>query len=101
MCQNDFNRDFSIVKYHEWEVTFFPVKILNSLKSLNILSKMLDIYIKFHIFKLLNHSNILTRTQVYDLGLSPIPMQNPYTKLLFGLNFLFVIQFSKFLLHIL
>ena len=42
MCKNIFNRDFSIVKKHEREVTIFP----ETFRSLNIICKMLAINIK-------------------------------------------------------
>ena len=44
---------------------------------------------------------MLSELKVYDHGLSPLPMQNPYSKLLLDKNALFVKRFSKFLLHIL
>ena len=39
--------------------------------------------------------------KVYGHGLSPLPMQNPYLKLILGMESLFVNRFSKILLHIL
>ena len=39
--------------------------------------------------------------KVHDHGLFPLPMQNPYSKLILGIKSLFVNQFWKVLLHIL
>ena len=44
---------------------------------------------------------IVARTEVYDHGLSPLPMQNPYSELILGIKSLFVYRFSKSLLQIL
>ena len=44
---------------------------------------------------------MLPELKVYGHGLCPLPMQNPYSKLILGIKFLFDNQFSKFLLHIL
>ena len=46
-------------------------------------------------------SKMLPELKVCDHGLSPLPMQNPYSKLIFGIKSLFVNRFSNFLLHIL
>ena len=53
------------------------------------------------ILKLLNQANILAETQSLWSWIISLAMQNTYLKLFSGLNFLFVIQFPKFLLHIL
>ena len=37
---------------------------------------------------------MLPELKVYDHGLPPLPMQNPYSKLLLGIQFLFVNRFS-------
>ena len=39
--------------------------------------------------------------KVYDHGLSPLSMQNPFSKLILGIKSLFVNRFSKCLLYIL
>ena len=44
---------------------------------------------------------MLPELKVYDHGLSPLPMQNPYLKLILGIEPLFVNRFSTFLLHLL
>ena len=44
---------------------------------------------------------MLPELKVYDQGLSPLPMQNPYSKLILDIKSLFVNRFSKCLLHIL
>ena len=44
---------------------------------------------------------MLPELEVYDHRLSPLPMQNPNSKLILGIKYLFVNRFSKFLLHIL
>ena len=46
-------------------------------------------------------STMLPELKVYDHGLSLLPMQNPYSKLILGIKSLFVNRFSKLLLHIL
>ena len=46
-------------------------------------------------------STILPELKVNVHRLSPLPIQNPYSKLILGLNFLFLNQFSKILPHIL
>ena len=46
-------------------------------------------------------SEMLLKLNVYDHGLFPLPMRNPYSKLILGIKSLFVDRFSKFLLHIL
>ena len=43
----------------------------------------------------------LPESKVYDHGLSPLTMQNPYSKLFLGIKSVFVNLFSKILLHIL
>ena len=45
-------------------------------------------------------STMLPELKVYNHGLSPLPMQNPSSKLILGIKSLFVNRFSKFLLHI-
>ena len=78
-----FGRDFCIVKKQGREVTFFP----ENFKSVNILSKILELYIKCH--KRLSRGKnfsmkptFFPQFKVYDHGLSPLPLQNPYSKLL-------------------
>ena len=44
---------------------------------------------------------MLPEMKVYDHGLSPLQMQTPYSKSVLGIKSLFVIRFSKFLLHML
>ena len=44
-------------------------------------------------------SMMLPELKVYYHGLSPLPMQTPYSKLILGIQSLFVNRFSKFLLH--
>ena len=43
---------------------------------------------------------MLPELEVYDHGLSPLPMQNPYSKLILVIKSLFVNRLSKFLLHV-
>ena len=80
------------------DVTFFSENV----KSLNILSKMLEIYVKCH--KNLNEvktfessKHFCPDSKVHDHGLSPLLILT----LFFGINILFAIRFSKVLLHIL
>ena len=40
-------------------------------------------------------STFLPELKVYDHGLSPLPVQNPYSKLMFGIKSLFVDRFSN------
>ena len=99
--KNSFNEEF-FYSTHGSEVTFF----LEKFRSLDIISKMLEIYIKCY-ERLTWGQNFwikptfLPEFKVYVPGLSPLPLQNPYSKLIFGIIVLFVIQFSKFLLYIL
>ena len=71
-----------------------------------MLSSLPEISIKCH-RKLISDQNFLFKSKllpelkVYGHGLSPLPMQNLYSKLILGIKSLFVKGFSKFLLHIL
>ena len=99
MHKNSFNRD---LKKHGREVTIFP----ENFKNQNILSKMLQINIKCHQRftwgqNLWMKPTILPELKVYDNGLSPFLMQNPYSKLFLGIKILFVIQLPIYLLYIL
>ena len=67
---------------------------------------IIEISIKCH-NRLTRDQNVLFKStklpelKVCDHGLSPLPMQNPYSKLILGIKSLFVNRFSKGLLHIL
>ena len=101
MHKNIFYWYFSIVNKHGREVRIF----LENFKSQNNLSKMPKI-IKCHERftwgqNLWIKLTILPELKVYDHGLSPLPMQNPYSKLFLSIKILIIIRFPKCLLHIL
>ena len=81
------------------EVIIFP----ENFKNLNIWLYLLEINIKCH-KRLTRDQNfwfksiMLPGFKVYDNGLSPLPMQNPYSKIILFVNRFF---FFFFLLHIL
>ena len=101
LCPKTFlNRKFSIENWQGREVITFP----ENFKNLNNLSWFLEISIRCH--RILTRdqnfwfkSMMLSELKVYDHGLSPLPMQNPYSKLIPVIKSLFVNCFSKFLLH--
>ena len=84
------------------DATIFP----ENFKSLDTLSKMLEINIKCSEIlawgqNFWNQSKILQGSKVKDFRLSPLPKQISHSKLFFGIIFLFVSRFLKFLLLIL
>ena len=96
------SRDFCMEKLLPREVTIFPEKI-----------KALIFYWKCT-KPTPNSKKSLSGVQTFDksrqicqnpklkmFGLSPLPMQNPYSKTFLDVKYLFVNRFSKFLRHIL
>ena len=91
-------RDFCMEKLLAREVTIYQEKI----KSSKILLKIHKTKTKLH-EKLTRGPNvwICQNLKLKIFGLSPLSMQNPYSKTFVDIKFLFVNRFSIFLRHIL
>ena len=94
--------DFCMEKLLAREVTIFPEKN----KNCKILLKIYKTNTKLK-EKLTRGPNVWIKLQICQnlkskmFGLSPLPMQNPYSKTFLDIKFLFVTRFSKCFRHIL